>query len=108
MQLDSVAVSNILSRSFEDRILVFVEVINKRITLTSGVKSSGLGFLTVDPVSFGDLRVPLRCFIVGGSPLGIIIGYPALEDLGAILDLCKMAVYLTLDGKTVRVPLIHE
>lgn len=61
--LDSGAVPKILPKSFDDRILVIEEDINKHIAVTNGVKFAVLALLTVVTVALNDFIVP-RNFLI--------------------------------------------
>lgn len=100
--LDSVAVPNIISKSFEDRLSAIAEDTKKHITVSNVVKSAVLGLQKDVPVALDDLEVPLKLLIVEGYQFEAMIGEPDLEYLSEIPDVGKCVVHLTRNEKPLQ------
>lgn len=103
--LDTGDVSNIMSVELTTHLRLAPRHTQKTIKIADGSNYGCIGRLRNVPVTFGNITVHLEFLIVRNAPIGIVIGSPVLERMGAVRDLAGQLVDLSYEGKTARIGL---
>lgn len=87
---------------------VKVEYTTKKITVASRTISETLGIVKSALISFENLSMALEFLVITNTPVGVIVGLPALESIQNCIDLRAQTVTMKYSKDIAKLPLNLE